>query len=117
MATPTQVMEIFNRLTALDGIGSPVPSQMAVPTIDLDLNGLHTTINQLTLTIQAQLNTVAQQLQTLQGTVNTLLGGTGGLNFGVLPVYPNNATAVAAGLKPGAVYRTGADPDVVCVVH
>ncbi|OIO75694.1 hypothetical protein AUJ87_04240 [Candidatus Gracilibacteria bacterium CG1_02_38_174] len=34
-----------------------------------------------------------------------------------LPVYTNNANAIAGGLTVGAFYRNGADPDVVCVVH
>lgn len=34
-----------------------------------------------------------------------------------LPVYANNAAAVLAGLAVGAVYRTGADPDAISVVH
>lgn len=34
-----------------------------------------------------------------------------------LPVYANNAAAIVGGLTVGAFYRTGADPDVVCVVH
>lgn len=34
-----------------------------------------------------------------------------------LQVFANNAAAVASGLAVGALYRTGADPDVVCVVH
>lgn len=34
-----------------------------------------------------------------------------------LPIYANNAAATAAGLTAGAFYRTGADPDPVCVVH
>lgn len=34
-----------------------------------------------------------------------------------LPVYANNAAAVMGGLTSGAFYRTGADPDPVCVVH
>ena len=34
-----------------------------------------------------------------------------------LPVYANNAAALAGGLTVGAFYRTGADPDPVCVVH
>lgn len=34
-----------------------------------------------------------------------------------LPVYANNAAAIAGGLTVGAFYRTGADPDPVCVVH
>lgn len=37
--------------------------------------------------------------------------------FTALPVYANNAAAVAGGLPVGQAYRTGADPDVVCVVH
>ncbi|MBI4648870.1 MAG: hypothetical protein HY738_20345 [Bacteroidia bacterium] len=34
-----------------------------------------------------------------------------------LPVNTNNAAAIAGGLTVGAFYRTGGDPDVVCVVH
>lgn len=34
-----------------------------------------------------------------------------------LPVYANNAAAVAGGLTEGEFYRTGGDPDTVCVVH
>jgi hypothetical protein len=43
-------------------------------------------------------------------------GGTG-RGAGALPVYANNAAAVAGGLAVGDFYRTGADPDPVCVVH
>lgn len=34
-----------------------------------------------------------------------------------LAVFANNAAAIAGGLAAGDFYRTGADPDVVCVVH
>jgi hypothetical protein len=34
-----------------------------------------------------------------------------------LPIYANNAAALLGGLTAGAFYRTGADPDPVCVVH
>ena len=34
-----------------------------------------------------------------------------------LQIYANNAAAIAGGLVVGDFYRTGADPDVVCVVH
>ncbi len=34
-----------------------------------------------------------------------------------LPVYANNAAAIAGGLTVGAFYRDGGDPDHVCVVH
>lgn len=33
------------------------------------------------------------------------------------PVYANNAAALAGGLILGQLYRTGADPDTLCVVH
>ena len=36
---------------------------------------------------------------------------------GILPVYANNAAAVAGGLVEGDHYRTGADPDFIAVVH
>jgi hypothetical protein len=42
-------------------------------------------------------------------------GGSGG--FAALPAYPTNADALAGGLVPGQLYRSGSDPDVVCVVH
>lgn len=34
-----------------------------------------------------------------------------------LSTYANNAAAVAGGLTAGDLYRTGGDPDLVCVVH
>jgi hypothetical protein len=43
-------------------------------------------------------------------------GGTG-RGAGALPAYANNAAAIAGGLAVGDFYRTGADPDPVCVVH
>jgi trimeric autotransporter adhesin len=66
-------------------------------------------------------------------TSNSLvLGGTGAdaVNVGIgtttptsklqvvgLPIYSNNASAIAGGLTVGAFYRSGGDPDLVCVVH
>ncbi|MFH1504677.1 MAG: hypothetical protein ABIH08_04760, partial [Candidatus Omnitrophota bacterium] len=34
-----------------------------------------------------------------------------------LSIYANNAAAIAGGLAVGDFYRTGGDPDLVCVVH
>lgn len=34
-----------------------------------------------------------------------------------LPVFADNASAITGGLSVGDFYRTGADPDPVCVVH
>lgn len=33
------------------------------------------------------------------------------------PVYANNAAAIAGGLTAGGIYRSGADPDVLAIVH
>lgn len=87
--SPSQVSMILNRLTALDGVTSPIPSSSAVPTIKHDLNGLHTTLAQLTLTIQAQLNEVLTQVAILQAAVDEIAGG--------LPAVNPQAQAVVAG--------------------
>jgi hypothetical protein len=39
-----------------------------------------------------------------------------GINVDI-PVYADNAAAIAGGLKAGMFYRTGADPDIIAVVH
>ena len=70
--------QLDNRLTTLDGVGAQVPSSAQVPTVLRDLNGLHTTISQLTLTLQSQLNEVSASVATLQASVNNLLGIGGG---------------------------------------
>ena len=38
-------------------------------------------------------------------------------SIGTISIYANNAAAVSGGLSTGDLYRTGSDPDVVCVVH
>lgn len=40
-----------------------------------------------------------------------------GFDLGGLLVFATNADAITGGLSAGNLYRTGADPDVVCVVH
>ena len=37
--------------------------------------------------------------------------------FDSLPAYANNAAAKAGGLVAGNIYRTGGNPDLICVVH
>jgi hypothetical protein len=34
-----------------------------------------------------------------------------------IPVYANNAAAIAGGLIEGDFYRTGGDPSALCIVH
>lgn len=38
-------------------------------------------------------------------------------NIPSLQIFANNAAAIAGGLSQWDLYRTGADPDVVCIVH
>lgn len=99
MGTPT-LSQLAARVTAIDGIGSQVPSTASVPTIFNDLNGLHTTISQLTLTIQAQLNTTLTQVNAYIELVNSLLG-VSGLNGLLL------ASAIAAPTSAGTAGTAG----------
>jgi hypothetical protein len=70
-------------------------------------------------------NSSGDYVDTYKG-VTTIKSGSGATlkvsganNFEVsqLSVYVDNAAAVAGGLKVGTLYRTGGDPDVVCIVH
>ena len=36
---------------------------------------------------------------------------------GELSAYSTNAEAISGGLSSGEMYRTGNDPDVICIVH
>lgn len=56
-------------------------------------------------------------IRTAAGTKIQIADASGKVSTAQLPVYANNAAAVAGGLAAGALYRTGADPDPVCVVH
>jgi hypothetical protein len=65
-------------------------------------------------------------LQVTQDNAMAIMGGNVGigtvsptspLQVVGLPVYANNAAALAGGLTIGAFYRTGGDPDLVAVVH
>jgi hypothetical protein len=51
------------------------------------------------------------------GNIAFSLNGGGNLRLYGLPVYANNAAALAGGLTAGDCYRTGADPDPICIVH
>ena len=45
------------------------------------------------------------------------VGDDGSVSMAGVPVYANNAAAIAAGLVAGDMYRTGGDPDPLCIVH
>ena len=37
--------------------------------------------------------------------------------FGSVPVFANNAAAIAGGVPVGGLYRSGGDPDILYIVH
>ena len=39
------------------------------------------------------------------------------LVLSTIPVYLSNALAITGGLSAGMLYRTGLDPDTLCIVH
>lgn len=58
----------------------------------------------------------------VSGAYMDFTGGRVGINAGApyitgLQVFANNAAAITGGLAAGDLYRTGATPDLVCVVH
>lgn len=53
-------------------------------------------------------------LDALTAFINTVAVGTAVFT---LPAYADNAAALAGGLVAGNLYRTGSDPDTVCIVH
>jgi hypothetical protein len=63
----------------------------------------------ITRMIQGEVRITAQVTGLVSEPVN--------IDYQMLPIYPNNEAAVAGNLLPGAFYRTGGDPDLVCVVH
>lgn len=63
----------------------------------------------------ARLNLDGTDVLTVDTNGNMAVSGS--LKVSVLSIYANNAAAIAGGLTAGKLYRTGADPDVVCVVH
>jgi hypothetical protein len=39
------------------------------------------------------------------------------ISLATVPIFANNAAAISGGLSEGSIYRTGADPDTLCIVH
>lgn len=78
------------------------------------------------LTVNAGSNNVGLTAPTLAGSVIIGCRSAGGKvqftsplrgDTTKIPVYANNAAAIAGGLSAGDIYRTGADPDHLCIVH
>jgi hypothetical protein len=59
--------------------------------------------------------TIVHSLTLLDASGNTIIPGIP--NIANLSVYADNAAAITGGLVAGDLYRTGSDPDPVCIVH
>jgi len=76
--------------------------------VDLALTGI-------TLTApKVQMITTGDSDITATGKLNLSAGK---ISVGSLPVFASNLLALAGGLTAGDLYRNGADPDHICVVH
>lgn len=63
--------------------------------------------------IERQINEATANLLRTSGVSLTPAG----MKLTTVPAYANNAAALAGGLTVGALYRNGADPDNLCIVH
>uniref|UniRef100_A0A6H1ZN78 Putative tail protein n=1 Tax=viral metagenome TaxID=1070528 RepID=A0A6H1ZN78_9ZZZZ len=94
--------------TALGALGTKNPPIDADKVIYRDSAAADGLVTSTWAQVKAFLKTYFDTLYESLGTVTSV---------GALPIYANNAAAVAGGLAVNDLYRTGADPDVVCVVH
>ena len=87
--------------------GSTGSAAVRVPLLDID--GTDAGISRLG----------AASLAVGNGTANNTSGKLtlAHMNLTSLDVYLSNALAITGGLAAGDLYRTGSDPDVVCIVH
>lgn len=84
-----------------------------VTAIDIKTNGVVTLQNALQVT---NTTTVSYFSGALAIGTNTAPANVPIRIIGV-PEYANNAAAIAGGLTKGSLYRTGGDPDALCIVH
>ena len=68
--------------------------------------------NVATITLQTNGPILLQSAEALTLTPSKLT-----ITLTSVPVYADNAAAITGGLTAGDVYRTGADPDPLCIVH
>jgi hypothetical protein len=62
-------------------------------------------------------NRLASNLATNFAIILNPVGGGAGVGLYGVPVHANNDAAVAAGMMAGMFYRTGGNPDYLCIVH
>jgi hypothetical protein len=88
-------------------ISSYVGTKDEVGRIESTLNGIG--VGEMSLFALNTGGVMTRRLQLKATSINIPITG--------VPVYANNAAALAGLLVAGDLYRTGADPDPVCIVH
>lgn len=73
-------------------------------------------VGQLLARIKILERQVSESTTNLLRTAGVSLTPTG-MKLTTVPVYANNAAAITGGLTVGAIYRNGANPDLLCIVH
>ncbi len=73
----TAVNDLTARVNAIDGQNLPDPTQSQLRTLGKEINGLRTTIRQVTLVLEASLKDLSQSVQNMQTRLNQLSGVSG----------------------------------------
>ena len=66
--------------------------------------------------LRIEASNTRSQIKSPDGT-NALSVDNTSISMSGLPVFANNAAALAGGLSIGHLYRTNGDPDLLCIVH
>jgi hypothetical protein len=66
---------------------------------------------------QSQVTGLAAALALLAPLASPTFTGTVKITLAGVQIFANNAAAITGGLVAGDLYRTGSDPDTVCIVH
>jgi hypothetical protein len=75
--TDQDFANLLARVNQLDGSGLPKPNSSTVNQLQSQINGVLTTIQQVSLNFQTQMTNLLNQVSTLQNTLNQSLGVSG----------------------------------------
>ena len=73
----TAVNDLTARVNSIDGQNLPDPTQAQLRGVEMEINGLRTTIRQVTLVLEASLKDLAQAVQNMQSQLNQRNGVVG----------------------------------------
>lgn len=106
----TSAMKMFNGKVAVGGTANPSET-FEVQSGRLYLAGTSAATSGITF------DSGGIYLETTTNNIVLSPGARVKITLSQVPVYTNNAAAVAGGLGQGVIYRTGGDPDALSIVH